>query len=223
MIKVIFFGDSVCVGQGVSLHDGWVTRVSRALHKFSTELGVDVLVSNSSGNGRTTRQALEVMPYEVQYYRPDLLIVQFGLNDSNCWDTDLGLSRVSLGAFKANLQEIAVRGARFGVTKILMNTNHPTRKATHYEERNRNYNLAIREVVEEERLILGETEHAFLNRTGGDRSKLSRFLLADGLHLNEEGHDLYFNVLYPIIKSNIRELAQEETRRKVARALQDEG
>ena len=27
--NVIFFGDSICVGEGVAVHEGWVTRLSQ--------------------------------------------------------------------------------------------------------------------------------------------------------------------------------------------------
>ena len=58
-IKVTFFGDSTCVGQGVSLYLGWVTRVAQSLDEVSRKIGREIVVSNQSVNGRTTRQALE--------------------------------------------------------------------------------------------------------------------------------------------------------------------
>ena len=84
-IRIFFFGDSICFGQGVSPHFTWVTRLSRALdERFSSR--ADVLTQNPSVNGNTTRMALERMPYDVQSHAPDVLYIQFGLNDCNGWD-----------------------------------------------------------------------------------------------------------------------------------------
>ena len=82
-IKVYFFGDSICVGQYISIHKGWVTRTSAELEELGKKYNHQIIVSNASANGRITRQALEQMPYEIQSRHPDILIVQFGLNDCN--------------------------------------------------------------------------------------------------------------------------------------------
>jgi acyl-CoA thioesterase I len=113
-LRVVFFGDSICVGQGVSLFKGWVTKIASGLDLLSQEIGREIVVVNASVNGNTTRQALERMPYEVQSHGVDILLTQFGLNDCNLWLTDGGLPRVSADAFAANLKEIIARGRRFG-------------------------------------------------------------------------------------------------------------
>jgi len=84
-IRIFFFGDSICFGQGVSPHFTWVTRLSRALDERLSSRA-DVLTQNPSVNGNTTRMALERMPYDVQSHAPDVLYIQFGLNDCNGWD-----------------------------------------------------------------------------------------------------------------------------------------
>ena len=114
-MRVFFFGDSICYGQGISVHKGWIPKISSAFEDNK----LDVLVANSAVNGRTTRQALETMPFEIQNYKPEILIVQFGMNDCNYWLSDKGLPRVSKKSFKANLEEIITRGFNFGCKKIL--------------------------------------------------------------------------------------------------------
>ena len=108
-MNLLFFGDSICNGQGIAIHKGWVTRLSASLTAEAEKLGQRLVVINSSVNGRTTRQALETMPYEVQSLAPEIVIVQFGMNDCNCWVTDRGLPRVSERAFTANLVEMIDR------------------------------------------------------------------------------------------------------------------
>src|SRR5438034_624703 len=94
-MHVLFFGDSICNGQGIAIHKGWVPRLSAGLSELAAAAGRDLVVINSAVNGRTTRQALETMPYEVQSQAPEVLVVQFGMNDCNIWQTDRGNPRVS--------------------------------------------------------------------------------------------------------------------------------
>ena len=154
-LNVIFFGDSICFGQGVSIHAGWVPRLSLELEKLGLREKQKITVINSAVNGNTTRQALERMPYDVQSNSADLILIQFGMNDCNHWKTDRGLPRVSRRGFKANLIEIVERAQVFGASKIILNTNHPTTRNTDffefanstYEQCNSEYNEIIREVA----------------------------------------------------------------------------
>ena len=92
--RIFFFGDSICVGQYVSLHKGWVTQLSAAFADFGEARGHRISVTNASASGRITREALERMPYEIQSQHPDIVIIQFGMNDCNHWAfTILGKSQ----------------------------------------------------------------------------------------------------------------------------------
>jgi acyl-CoA thioesterase-1 len=209
-LRVTFFGDSICVGQGVSIHSGWVTRIAAELDQISQSWRRELVVTNASVNGNTTRQALERMPYEVQSHGVDVLIVQFGLNDCNYWATDKGLPRVSPAAFDANLREIIERGRIFGARQIILQNNHPTTRDqdllsganTTYEASNRRYNAIVRSVAAEltDLVSFTDVEAAFDRITDGDRRKLMSLLLPDGLHLSRSGHDVYFDVAGDWIK-----------------------
>lgn len=205
-VHVFFFGDSICFGQGVALHKGWVTQASRILGELGARFGREVIVINASVNGNTTRQALERMPYDVQSHGVDVMIVQFGMNDCNCWETDRGAPRVSPQAFAANLEEIVDRAYRFGAQALLLNTNHPTTRdqapmahaGVSYQEQNARYNEIIRQVARATaRITLVDVERAFWERTGGDRTRLLMLLLPDGLHLSEAGHGVYSEIIEP--------------------------
>lgn len=217
-MKVHFFGDSVCVGQHVSIHKGWVTLMSARLSELGERLGREITVTNSSANGRTTRQALECMPYEVQSHEPDLVVVQFGMNDCNHWKSDRGHPRVSADAFRANLREIAARAFVFGARRVFLNTNHPTAldqeilpfTSLTYQQSNERYNQLIREAAAEEpRATLNDVERAFNEYTRGARERLLELLLPDPdlLHPSARGHQLYMDVVYPAIEAAVRELA----------------
>ncbi len=197
MKKLIFFGDSICFGQYVSTHKGWVVRISK---EFENQL----LVVNSSVSGRITRQALEDMPYHIQEQRPDILVVQFGMNDCNYWKSDRGMPRVSPDAFKANIEEIIARAFTFEVKKIILNTNHVTglneKIIPHtnitYQESNEFYNTLIRAASSNfVDVVLCDVEKEFKKN-----GYVADFLLPDLLHPNEVGHSLYFDAVYPIIR-----------------------
>jgi lysophospholipase L1-like esterase len=213
-VRVFFFGDSICFGQGVSLHKGWVARISAELSQLESADGRPVVVVNASVNGDTSRQALLRMPYDVQSHGTDVVLVQFGMNDCNYWESDRGHARVSLPAFRADLAEIAARAMTFGAKRVLLNTNHPTTRTDDpmvpggptYEQSNRRYNEAIRSVVAElddARVVLNDVEAAFLEETGERHEDLGPLLLHDGLHLSERGHDLYFEVVAPAVRAAV--------------------
>lgn len=198
-------GDSICYGQLVSPHRTWVSRLAELLSSLLNGL---VLVQNASINGNTTRQALERMAYDITAHSPNYLLVQFGMNDCNYWETDLGVPRVSKAAFSANLLEIAERALIAGAKHIFFNTNHPSLKGafhhlpekTHFAS-NREYNEIIRVtyrsmVASKMPVTLIDVERAWNERLHGENAqKLEDLLLEDGIHLSLQGHDLYFEIV----------------------------
>ncbi len=218
-IKIIFFGDSICVGQNLSIHKGWVTRISARLAEMH-DPHAQVIVMNASANGRTTRLALEAMPYEVQSQNAQLIILQFGINDCNYWQTDYGVPRVSPKAFEANLDEIITRAFNRDVKKVLINTNHPTGltdtimcgTSISYQDSNALYNEIIRRVAQkgDERVVLNDIERFFLEHSSGDRKKLEELLLPapDLLHLSDKGHELYYRYIGPVVEAAVNELLE---------------
>lgn len=218
ILRLTFFGDSICVGQGVSIYRGWISRIAEALDNYLKGQKFDVLVTNSSVNGRTTRQALEDMPYHVQNSGVDLLVIQFGLNDCNYWLSDRGMPRVSRDAYISNLKEIYTRAKVFGAQSIVLNTNHPTTRNSEilpfteisYEQSNEHYNSALRECFSDfaNDLSLVDINSHFKNSCV-DSHALGEMLLSDQLHLSEKGHEAYFHILYPVILKKIETIASE--------------
>jgi acyl-CoA thioesterase I len=223
-IRIVFFGDSICYGQLVPPHLTWVTRISAKLRDLALQIGTDrpFVLSNSSINGNTTRMALERMPYDVQSHGLDLCVVQFGLNDCNCWASDRGLPRVSAAAFAANLHEIADRARRFGARRIVFHTNHPTTRdrepmqdaGTTFEASNRRYNGIVRAVAAESPadVTLHDIEAGWTDHIRKSGTRLADLLLPDGVHLSEAGHELYFDLTWPNLESIVeREFGRRST------------
>jgi len=201
-VRFAIFGDSICVGQHVSPHRTWAVRLAARIEAALAPHPVVVL--NPSINGDITRRALERMPFDIQASGVDAILIQFGLNDSNRWESDRGLPRVSEAAFAANLGEIVARARAFGARRVLLNTNHPTTRDAAplphsdvtQEACNRRYNEIVRAVAGEDReIVLTDMEAAFRRHIADRGVALASLLLPDGLHLSEAGHDVYLAAL----------------------------
>ena len=138
--------------------------------------------------------------------------MQFGLNDCNHWDTDHGLPRVSLDAFIANMKEIIERLRHFSSERIFVNTNHPTLRnhenflntSFTFEDANKKYNQALRKefLSFHENVELIDIEKHF--ETEVSSKNLKKFLLSDGLHPSELGHQLYFDATFELILRSVK-------------------
>jgi lysophospholipase L1-like esterase len=193
----VFFGDSITAGQYVSPEHHWTTLLRRRLTS-DPEFG-PVQFSVGAVSGDTSRGALERFPHDVQSIHPHVVVIQFGLNDCNRWQTDRGLPRVSEQAFEANLLEMAERARRFGASKVILSTNHPTLRTTvfdggtTYHECCVRYNEIIRSTSEVARTDLHDVEKGFAHH----EASLEDLLLPapDVLHLSIEGHSVYAELL----------------------------
>lgn len=206
MKRVFFFGDCVCFGHLVSVHKSCVGMVSK---QFEID-GLKAIVNNSSVNGNTSRMALERLHHDVLAHRPDVLYIQFGLNDCNFWDTDKGEPRVSYDSFTANLKEMVnLSRACNSSMQILLGTNHPTLRDSllpnglPYHMNSRIYNGAIRDVVCGKNIVLVDNERAWDIQLGSGLVKHEDLLMPDHIHITELGHQWYFNTVYPIVKGVI--------------------
>lgn len=215
-MNIYFFGDSISFGQGISVDLTWVNRMAQELHQ---QYGRDkVTVINASINGNTTRMALERMPYDIQSHNVDVLVVGFGMNDCNYWVTDKGVPRVSPKAFKANLEEIVERAFHFGAKEVLLRTNHPSPRKDYmintgitYGESNHLYNNIIREIAEDNSQIkFVDIERQFDRYTMEHGIELRQLTLPDGVHLSLQGHDVYFECMYPVISQIVTDERKQQ-------------
>lgn len=218
-INVAFFGDSICFGQCVAVHHGWVVKISRRLEDVAIENNLELTVTNAGVNGNTTRLALERMVYDVLSHDIDILIIQFGMNDCNYWLTDKGHPRVSKKGFKANLHEIIDRANCFRVKKLFLNSNHPTSRVDimpmtqwTYQESNEQYNSITREVAKSRvDVIFTDIEKIIMNHDfdGPYKINVSDMVLDDGIHLSKLGHEIYFRIMFPKINQALLEVIND--------------
>lgn len=174
---IVCIGDSITAGQHVNtawpqlLNHGEVVRAA----------GVP---------GDTTRLGLERFPRDVQEHEPEVVVIQFGHNDANRWQTDRGLPRVSPEAFAANLTEMIARSRAFGAAPYLC-TLTPSRRSAAHAFDSLAYDGLVREVARRTGVPLIDVAAAFDGRAG--------LLLADGLHLSPEGHRVYAETVMRVL------------------------
>ena len=205
-------GDSITEGQYVNPPHRWVDIVSNELVKSYLESSLSVVFVTRGVSGETTRQGLERFPADVQSHIPDLVTIQFGLNDCNCWATDFGLPRVSEAAYRANLVEMIGRCRQFGTERIILSNNHPTLRhkpllnGRTLEDQRKTYNLIVADVARETDVQFCDIDAEF---QGLSRRELEGELLPypDWLHLSQSGHERYARKMLPYIASGLREIA----------------
>lgn len=200
---VVYMGDSITFGQYLDPAVRWTALIDQRLDERFPE--VELRSFNRGISGETTRMGLERFPRDVQELRPDVMTLQFGLNDCNCWETDEGLPRVSEAAFRANLVEMIERARRFGARAIVLSTNHRTLRrdvlpsGEVYEDGNERYSEIVREVAEVTGVDLCDIRAVF---EPFDDEKLAAMLLPepDLLHLSEEGNTIYAEAIWPHVE-----------------------
>jgi len=210
-LTLVHMGDSITFGQYIDPSRRWTALVGARLRDaFSPDL--EIVSLNRSVSGETTRMGLERFPTDVQEAQPDVMTLQFGLNDCNCWQTDHGLPRVSEAAFTANLAEMVTRARRFGAREIVMATNHRTlRRDTLpsgeiYEDASARYSELLRQVAAETGCTLCDIRAVF---EPFDDDELDRLLLPapDLLHLSEEGNAVYADAVCSYVETAVERAA----------------
>jgi lysophospholipase L1-like esterase len=203
-ITVVHMGDSITFGQYLDPSLRWTTLVEDRLNdSFGDD--VEIRAFNRGISGETTRMGLERFPRDVQDLRPEVMTLQFGLNDCNCWMSDDGLPRVSEAAFRANLVEMIERARRFGARAIVLATNHRTLRrdvlpsGEVYEDANERYSEIARDAADVTGVDLCDIRAAF---DPFDDEKLAAMLLPapDLLHLSEEGNAVYAEAIWPYVR-----------------------
>jgi acyl-CoA thioesterase-1 len=220
VINIVFMGDSITFGQYVDPKLRWTAIVEDRLNHIYRDTPIHIASANRGVSGETTRMGLERFPGDVQNVHPDIMTLQFGLNDCNCWLSDMGLPRVSEAAFHANLVEMIDRTRRFGAKRIILSNNHPTPRfkvmlsGERYEDANARYSEIAREVARETGVTFCDIRAAFSAYT---LKELEQLLIPypDQLHLSVEGNRVYAETIWPHLTEAVEAVVEE----KVAEGL----
>lgn len=214
-LTVVYMGDSITEGQYVKAELRWTDIVSDSLQRKFLPSPINLMLLNQGVSGETTRQGLERFARSVQTHQPEIMTLQFGLNDCNCWVTDRGLPRVSLAAYRENLKEMIDRARVFGAREIILSTNHPTLRrkvllsGESLEDGRCRYNDAVRRIAEEKNVTLCDIDAGFGN-LGDDELEALLLPYPDHLHLSPAGHLKYATTIQPHIEQAIDRIVAEK-------------
>lgn len=203
-IKIVYFGDSITEGQYIHPPLRWTDLINQYLQSSS----IDFVSYNKGISGETSRQGLMRFATDVQDIKPDIMTLQFGLNDCNRWVSDKGFPRVSKESYRSNLHEMIQRAKHFGIEHIIVSNNHTTLRHdtlpgnVTLEAMRVVYNRIIEEVAYEEKVTFCNIDDAFLSIP---RENYHDYLLPepDLLHLSQKGHDYYFQTIKPYINEKL--------------------
>lgn len=214
-VTVVYMGDSITEGQYVQTELRWTDLVSNSLQRKFLSTPINLMLLNRGISGETTRQGLERFASSVQTNQPDIMTLQFGLNDCNCWVSDRGLPRVSLPAYRENLKEMIDRARMFGAREIILSTNHPTLRrkvllsGESLEDARCRYNDVVRKIADETKVTLCDIDAAF-GALADDDLDVLLLPYPDHLHLSVKGHLKYAGIIQPFIERSIDRILEEK-------------
>lgn len=163
--RVVFLGDSLTAGYGLSESETFAARVAELL----AAEGTPIEAINAGVSGDTSAGGLARLDWVLRQ-RPDVLVVELGPND--------GLRGLPLDATEENLREVIHRGREAGARVLLVGLRIPPNYGPEYADRFRDLYPRLAEELDVPLV-------PFLLAGVGGEPELN---LPDGLHPNAEGH-----------------------------------
>jgi lysophospholipase L1-like esterase len=214
-VRIVALGDST-----TATASDWAPEIKEVyadcLPGALAAYGISAVVFNAGIGDTTTRQAVARLNRDVRRLHPDLVVVQFGINDS--WiDVDEGktLPRLSRAEFRKNLTAIIRRLQKDRSIVVLMTPN-PMRWADPFYIKTFSehpglldvgsprgidrlldlYAQDVRDVARIESVALVDVFEAFENYAATPGQSISAILLTgDGIHPNQAGQHLVCKLL----------------------------
>lgn len=220
---IVAFGDSTTAPRGkLEIYTG-------LLQKELTLGGKEVGVINAGVPGNTTAMAAARFEKDVLAARPDVVIIQFGINDSaiDVWKNPPATEpRVAQAVYEKNLRAFVTALKGKGTLVFLMTPNPlcwtDTLKAKyghapyHPEDEDgfnvllRKYAEAVRQIAHEQGLPLVDVFGAFKDHAKMHNTATASDLLLDGMHPNNAGHRLVADLIMAQLIQEDRRFARKE-------------
>ncbi|MCB0488575.1 MAG: arylesterase [Cyclobacteriaceae bacterium] len=180
---ILFFGDSITAGYGLSMEEAYPAHVEKTLK----EKGLDVKVVNAGLSGETSAGGLSRIDWVLRQ-QVDVFVLELGAND--------GLRGLPLSQTRSNLQSIIdkVKVKNPNVKIVLAGMMVPPNMGKEYTSEFRNI---YPDLAKKNKATLIPF---LLDGVAGD-DKLN---IADGIHPNVEGHKIVagnvVRILEPLLK-----------------------
>jgi lysophospholipase L1-like esterase len=214
--RIIAFGDSTTAPRGELVV--FADLIRERLNADAPGAAVDVI--NAGVPSNTTEDARQRFESDVLSQDPDLVILQFGINDSaiDVWKGDTA-SRIRFETYVENLRTMVHRLKGAGVDAILMTPNpmcwtelmlsyyakppYDTNDPDGMNAPLRPYTQAVRDVAREEGVMLVDADAAFREYATAPGRAIGDLLL-DGCHPNAAGHRIEADLLMPALIEALR-------------------
>lgn len=197
-MQILVFGASIVYGKWDS-RGGWVQRLRTYIEEKEGRDG-NIDVYNLGIDGGTSEKVLERLERETQPRVCDknaIIIISIGGNDSEI-NKKSRENRVSIEKYKENMEKIANEANRFSSKVIFIGMTPvdeskmdpiPWRKELSYiNEEIKKYNSIMKDVAIRNNIECIDFDAELDKVNWGN-------LLADGVHPNDKGHELLFNLL----------------------------
>jgi len=194
-LKIVTFGDST-----TALRNTVKQVYSQRLPSLLAERGIRAKVINSGVGGSHTgrlsdnayhqrRHALDRLEAAVCVHEPDVVVIQYGINDSHVdRGGPEGQSRIPLDNYMANLAFMVKTLAQEGAQVMFMTPNaFGSGQEAWRHERLAQYAAGMREVAADLSVPLIDV-HRFYEDYGDETPQTRDELLLDGVHPNDKGH-----------------------------------
>ena len=184
MPRTVFlaFGDSITAGYGVarSFVPFLCARITQAYH------ALDLLPVNSGVSGDNSRDGLSRLDRDVLQYNPDLVTVNFGVNDA--------FSGISTDQFTQNLESMALKIRETGCCRIVFLSCEviPEKWA---EEQILPYWEGMKSAADASECIYADVHGRWEKEIDEGRPE-SDLIIPGDLHPNEEGHRLIADAVF---------------------------
>ena len=207
-MNIICFGDSITQASEFALTDQWPALLRNKLDEWRPHTYV---VYNKGIGGDTTALVLDRFLEDVIPLLPGVLLVQFGINDSNVREWT-HVPRVGITEFNKNLTEFhRLCTKRKGHCVFIV--NHPlgpglVRQGNRRSLRTNNapYKDAIRETACELQAPIIDLPLLIKRR----RIRLKDFVQEDGIHLMPHSNHLYADMVFKQLKESLLSSVQED-------------
>lgn len=210
---IVTFGDSTTATRGP------LVVYSMILARELPKAGLPVKVINSGIGGNRTDQAKARLKKDVLDHQPDVVVIQFGINDAavDVWKKPPATkSRISRDQYEANLRYLIKTLRDKNISVILMTPNsmrwvkrikklygkppYDPNDPDGFNVFLKSYAETVRKVSREEKVPLVDVYTAFENYAK-QKGHSAHDLLLDGVHPNTVGQKMVADLLIPQILS----------------------
>lgn len=181
-LKILFIGDSLSAGYGVSKEDSYPSLFEVLASK---KLKKPIKVMNGSVSGSTTASGLGRLNWYLKA-DPDWLILALGAND--------GLRGLEVKSTREHLEKIILKAKGHDIKVVLAGMLMPKNYGEEYRNK---FSKAYQELSKKYETLL----IPFLLEGVALKKELNQ---SDGIHPNEKGHQVLANNLWDFMKDHLQ-------------------